>query len=29
VGLAWRKGAPLSAPAHNFVRTAQTGVATV
>ena len=27
VGLAWRKGAPLSAPAHNFVRTAQTGVA--
>jgi DNA-binding transcriptional LysR family regulator len=28
VGLAWRKGAPLSAPAHNFVRTAQTGVAT-
>lgn len=26
VGLAWRKGAPLSAPAHNFVRTAQTGV---
>lgn len=28
VGLAWRKGAPLSAPAYNFVRTAQTGVAT-
>jgi DNA-binding transcriptional LysR family regulator len=28
VGLAWRKGAPLSAPAHNFVRSAQTGVAT-
>ena len=28
VGLAWRKGAPLSTPAHNFVRTAQTGVAT-
>lgn len=27
VGLAWRKGAPLSAPALNFVRTAQTGVA--
>ena len=27
VGLAWRKGAPLSAPAHNFVRSAQTGVA--
>ena len=23
VGLAWRKGAPLSAPAYNFVRTAQ------
>lgn len=28
VGLAWRKGAPLSTPAHNFVRTAQTGVGT-
>ena len=28
VGLAWRKGAPLSAPAYNFVRTAQSGVAT-
>ena len=27
VGLAWRKGAPLSAPAHNFVRSAQTGIA--
>ncbi len=27
VGLAWRKGAPLSAPAYNFVRSAQTGVA--
>ena len=26
VGLAWRKGAPLSVPAHNFVRSAQTGV---
>jgi DNA-binding transcriptional LysR family regulator len=23
VGLAWRKGAPLAAPAHNFVRSAQ------
>jgi DNA-binding transcriptional LysR family regulator len=28
VGLAWRKGAPLSAPAFNFVRSAQSGVAT-
>lgn len=27
VGLAWRKGAPLCTPAHNFVRSAQTGVA--
>ncbi|AWD23020.1 LysR substrate-binding domain-containing protein [Fuscovulum blasticum] len=27
VGLAWRKGAPLSAPAHNFVRSAQLGFA--
>jgi DNA-binding transcriptional LysR family regulator len=27
VGLAWRKGAPLAAPALNFVRTAQTGMA--
>jgi DNA-binding transcriptional LysR family regulator len=27
VGLAWRKGAPLSDPAHNFVRSAQTGMA--
>ncbi len=27
VGLAWRKGAPLSVPAHNFVRSAQTGLA--
>lgn len=26
VGLAWRKGAPLSVPAHNFVRTAQVGL---
>lgn len=26
VGLAWRKGAPLSAPAYNFVRSAQAGV---
>lgn len=29
VGLAWRKGAPLSLPAHNFVRSAQTGVSTL
>jgi DNA-binding transcriptional LysR family regulator len=27
VGLAWRKGAPLSVPAHHFVRTAQGGMA--
>ena len=27
VGLAWRRGAPLSGPALNFVRTAQTGLA--
>ncbi len=27
VGLAWRKGAPLLVPAHNFVRSAQTGLA--
>lgn len=27
VGLAWRRGAPLSDPALNFVRTAQTGLA--
>lgn len=27
VGLAWRKGAPLSGPALNFVRSAQTGLA--
>jgi DNA-binding transcriptional LysR family regulator len=26
VGLAWRKGAPLSPPAHNFVRSAQTAI---
>ncbi|QYK43253.1 MAG: LysR family transcriptional regulator [Paracoccaceae bacterium] len=26
VGLAWRRGAPLSAPAHHFVRTAQGAV---
>ena len=26
VGLAWRKGAPLSPPAHNFVRSAQSSV---
>jgi DNA-binding transcriptional LysR family regulator len=26
VGLAWRKGAPLSTPAHNFVRSAQVGL---
>ena len=26
VGLAWRKGAPLAAPAFNFVRSAQTGL---
>jgi DNA-binding transcriptional LysR family regulator len=26
VGLAWRRGAPLSKPAHDFVRTAQTGL---
>lgn len=26
VGLAWRRGAPLSGPALNFVRTAQTGL---
>jgi DNA-binding transcriptional LysR family regulator len=26
VGLAWRRGAPLSAPARNFVRSAQTGI---
>jgi DNA-binding transcriptional LysR family regulator len=29
VGLAWRKGAPLSSPAHNFVRSAQTGTTTL
>ena len=29
VGLAWCKGAPMLVPARNFVRTAQTGVATV
>ncbi len=28
VGLAWRKGAPLSPPAHNFVRSAQTAIST-
>lgn len=28
VGLAWRKGAPLSVPAYNFVRSAQTGTST-
>lgn len=27
VGLAWRRGAPLSAPAHNFVRSAQSAIA--
>ncbi|MBP9185373.1 MAG: LysR family transcriptional regulator [Fuscovulum sp.] len=27
VGLAWRRGAPLSAPAHNFVRSAQGAIA--
>jgi len=27
VGLAWRRGAPLSGPALNFVRSAQTGLA--
>jgi DNA-binding transcriptional LysR family regulator len=26
VGLAWRRGAPLSPPALNFVRTAQAGL---
>ncbi|MDO9526217.1 MAG: LysR family transcriptional regulator [Gemmobacter sp.] len=26
VGLAWRKGAPLSAPAHNFIRSAQSAI---
>jgi DNA-binding transcriptional LysR family regulator len=26
VGLAWRKGAPLATPAHNFVRSAQTAI---
>lgn len=29
VGLAWRKGAPLAAPAHNFVRSAQTAISTL
>ena len=28
VGLAWRKGAPLTGPAHNFVRSAQTSIST-
>ena len=27
VGLAWRRGAPLSGPAHNFVRSAQSAIA--
>jgi DNA-binding transcriptional LysR family regulator len=27
VGLAWRKGAPLSGPAHNFIRSAQSAIA--
>jgi DNA-binding transcriptional LysR family regulator len=27
VGLAWRRGAPLSPPAHNFVRSAQSAIA--
>jgi len=26
VGLAWRRGAPLSAPALNFVRSAQSAI---
>lgn len=29
VGLAWRKGAPLATPAHNFVRSAQTAISTL
>ncbi len=29
VGLAWRKGAPLAAPAYNFVRSAQTAISTL
>jgi DNA-binding transcriptional LysR family regulator len=29
VGLAWRKGAPLALPAHNFVRSAQTAISTL
>ncbi|MGL5009891.1 MAG: LysR substrate-binding domain-containing protein [Paracoccaceae bacterium] len=28
VGLAWRKGAPLAAPAQNFIRSAQTAIPT-
>lgn len=28
VGLAWRKGAPLSPPAHNFIRSAQSAIPT-
>ena len=27
VGLAWRRGAPLSGPAHNFIRSAQSAIA--
>ena len=27
VGLAWRRGAPLSQPAHNFIRSAQGAIA--
>lgn len=27
VGLAWRRGTPLSAPAHNFIRSAQSAIA--
>ena len=27
VGLAWRRGAPLSRPAHNFIRSAQSAIA--
>lgn len=27
VGLAWRRGAPLSRPAHNFIRSAQSSIA--